>query len=66
MTDNTEQFIKSRGEAIIKAAHLLISTVRCCEHEEKARAAELSLTIELTGGGTEEWVITIARAASSH
>jgi hypothetical protein len=47
---------------------VLIGVVRSTEQIERGRssAAELSIDIELTGGGTESWKITIERTASSH
>jgi hypothetical protein len=55
-------------EAVIAAARVLIGMVRSTEQIERGRssAAELSLEIELTGGGVETWKITIERTASSH
>jgi hypothetical protein len=68
MSKTTEAQIKSRSDAIMNAARLLIGTVRASERSEKGRSsgAELSLDVELTGGGHETWTITIERTASSH
>ncbi len=53
---------------ITEAARVLIGLTRSVERSEGARSnhAELSLEIELTGGGVETWKITIERTASSH
>jgi hypothetical protein len=64
----SEAKIQARSKAIIDAARTLIGTVRMVEGGEKRRAhiSELSLEVELTGGGVETWTITIERTASSH
>lgn len=64
----TEAKIKASGDALLSAARVLIGVVRSTERSEEARSsgAELSLEIELTGGGVETWKITIERTASSH
>ena len=68
MTKQTERHIKDRGEVITAAAHVLIGMVRVAERSEGGRAThgELELTVDLTGGGVETWVIRIERTASSH
>jgi hypothetical protein len=64
----SEVLIRSRGDAISNAARVLIGIVRSTERIERGRSsvAELSLEVELTGGGVETWKITIERTASSH
>jgi hypothetical protein len=64
----TEQRIKSSGDDIIAAAHLLIAMVRTVERDEKAksRGASLEIEVQSTGGEIETWTITIERKASSH
>jgi len=64
----SEAKIKASGEALTNAARVLIGMVRSTEILERGRSssAELSLEIELTGGGVETWKITIERTASSH
>ncbi len=64
----TEAFIRAKSSSITDAAQALIGMTRGAERSEGARAthAELSLEIELTGGGVETWKITIERTASSH
>jgi hypothetical protein len=69
MSEQTEQhFAEDRGEDIARAARVLISVVRGSERLEGARSTggELELSIDLTGGGQETWLITIERTASSH
>lgn len=53
---------------VIDAARVLIGLTRGVERREGQRSshAELSLEVELTGGGTETWTIRIERTASSH
>lgn len=65
---STSAKLKASGEAITNAARVLIGTTRMVERNEHDRAAyaELSLEVELTGGGNETWRITIERTASSH
>lgn len=57
-----------REHAVEKAARTLIGLVMAVERDEQGRSnnAELSLEIELTGGGVETWKITIERTASCH
>jgi hypothetical protein len=64
----TGQKIRAAGDAITEAARVLIGVVRATERDESRRSsnAELSLEVELTGGGVETWKITIERTASSH
>lgn len=64
----SEAKIRTAGDAITAAARVLIGIVRTTEQSESARSsgAELSLEIELTGGGVETWKITIERTGSSH
>jgi hypothetical protein len=64
----TEQRIKSSGNDIMAAAHLLVGMVRMAERDEGVRSngADLELKIELTSGETETWTITIGRKAPSH
>lgn len=59
---------QAAADALTNAARLLIGTVRSAERSEGGRSsgAELSLEVELTGGGVETWKITIERTASSH
>jgi hypothetical protein len=68
MNRQTEQEIKERSDDIQRAARLLIGMVRVSERSEHSRStkAELDVEVELTGGGTETWTITIERTASSH
>lgn len=56
------------ADKIIEAARTLIGLVRSTERREHGRSsgAELSLEVELTGGGVETWKIIIERTASSH
>ncbi len=63
-----ERRIKASGDDIIAAARMLIGMVRLSERDEGGRSthAELSLEVDLTGGGKETWTITIERTASSH
>jgi hypothetical protein len=65
---DTKRRIEARGEAITMAAHILISLVRGAERSEGGRSTsgELELSVDLTGGGQETWLITIERTASSH
>jgi hypothetical protein len=55
-------------EAIVIAASALIGAVRAIEQDKKQRSsmAELTLEVELTGGGREIWTITIERTVSTH
>ncbi len=64
----TEDSIRARSDSIIAAARMLIGLTRVAEKSEGERAmnAELSLEVDLTGGGCETWKITIERTASSH
>jgi hypothetical protein len=64
----SEQRITDASSGIAAAARVLIGMVRGAEHDEGGRStgAELSLEIDLTGGGKETWTITIERTASSH
>jgi hypothetical protein len=65
---DSETRIKASSDALTNAARVLIGVVRSTERIERGRssAAELSLEVELTGGGVETWKITIERTASSH
>jgi hypothetical protein len=49
------------AEAIMRAAHLLIGTVRMTRDNENQRGskAELEVRVDLTEGGSEHWIITI-------
>jgi hypothetical protein len=64
----TERNIKAMSDNVLAAARVLIGVVRISEASEGVRSngAELSLDVQLTGGGTETWKITIERTASSH
>lgn len=64
----SEARIKSASDALTNAARTLIGMVRITEGIEHNRSsgAELSLEVELTGGGVETWKITIERTASTH
>lgn len=68
MTEVEQLGADDRGEAIARAARLLIGLVRRLERDEGRRSSttELSIEVELTAGGTEAWTITIERTASSH
>jgi hypothetical protein len=68
MTEVEQLEAEERGEVIARAARVLISVVRGSERLEGARSThgELELSIDLTGGGQETWLITIERVASSH
>ena len=68
MPKQSEAKIRASGDALTNAARVLIGIVRVTERNESRRSsgAELSLDVELTGGGTETWKITIERTASSH
>jgi hypothetical protein len=68
MSDTEQLETEERGEAIARAARVLISVVRGAERSKGARSTsgELELSIDLTGGGQETWLITIERTASSH
>lgn len=61
-----EDKIRASGDAITSAGRTLIGLVMTAERAERSRVqvAELSLEIELTGGGVETWKITIERTAS--
>jgi hypothetical protein len=63
-----ERRLKASGDDIIAAARVLIGMVRLLERDEGGRSThtELSLEVDLTGGGKETWTITIERTASSH
>jgi hypothetical protein len=65
---NAKTKIRSQSDAITHAAGVLVSMVRMAERAEKGRSsyAELSVEVELTGGGTETWTLKIERTASSH
>ena len=64
----SEAKIRASSDDITHAARVLIGMVRVTERHERGRSsgAELSLEVELTGGGRETWKITIERTASSH
>jgi hypothetical protein len=64
----TEAAIRANSNKITDAARILIGLIRGAERSEGARSThgEVSLEIELTGGGIETWKITIERTASSH
>lgn len=66
--DRSEAKIKASSSSITEAARTLIGLLLAVEASEHRRTdgAKLSLEIELTGGGTETWDITIERTASSH
>jgi hypothetical protein len=67
MSKKTEAKLRSHSEAIIQAASVLISAVRMSERSEGGRSsgAEMSIDVDLKGGGTETWKFTIHRTASS-
>jgi hypothetical protein len=60
--------LQARGEVVLKAARVLIGVVRMVEIRERNRSlkTELEVQVDLTAGGTEQWLITIERTASSH
>lgn len=64
----SESRIKTNSDAITNAARTLIGMTRMAERDERGRSthAEMSLDVDLTGGGRETWKITIERTASSH
>lgn len=68
MSRETEHKINARADDVMAATRVLIGLVRMSEDSEAARSrgAKLELDVELTGGGTETWKITIERTASSH
>jgi hypothetical protein len=64
----SDDAIRRREESIMEAARTLIGMVRVTEGIEHRRSqkAEFELQVELTAGGTETWIITVERTASSH
>lgn len=53
---------------LLAAARTLIGLVMSGERQEGRRSegAELTLEVDLTGGGRESWTITIERTAANH
>jgi len=64
MTDVPPEHIEP-VKRLADAAHVLIGIVRKAEYSERSHlhAAELCLDIDLTGGGTEKWLIRVERVA---
>lgn len=56
------------ANVIMQAAHVLIGAVRADESGGVAvgKCAELTVQVDLTGGGVETWTIAIECVASSH
>ena len=69
MTQPTaESAVQSAATDLTDAAELMIDIIRAIEAIEGRRTMKSSFTLkyDTPDGGTEQWTITIERAASSH
>jgi len=67
----SDNLVKDAGALVnaANAARILIAFVMSAEASEGGRRSvksELSLDVDLRGGGKETWLITIERTASTH